>query len=72
MKHTPLIPAQAGIEGHELGPREFIPDLIGDGDERVRYTLPSSARMKMVRAARRSSFTGFPPAVGSSGAIFTI
>ena len=28
--------------------------------------------MKMVRAARRSSFTGLPPAVGSSGAIFTI
>jgi hypothetical protein len=36
------------------------------------YTLPSSARMKIVRAARRSSFTGFPPAVGSSGAILTI
>ena len=33
---------------------------------------PSSARMKMVRAARRSSFTGLPPAVGSSGAILTI
>ena len=26
--------------------------------------------MKMVRAARRSSLTGLPPAVGSSGAIF--
>ena len=32
----PLIPAQAGIQGQGLGPREFIPDLIGDGDERER------------------------------------
>jgi branched-chain amino acid transport system permease protein len=31
-KDVPLIPAQAGIQGKELGPREFIPG--GDGDER--------------------------------------
>ncbi len=28
--------------------------------------------MKIVRAARLSSFTGLPPAVGSSGAILTM
>ncbi len=37
---TPLVPAQAGIQGPELdqdlGPTlKFIPDLIGDGDERT-------------------------------------
>ena len=30
----PLIPAKAGIQLVALGPREFIPDLIGDGNER--------------------------------------
>jgi hypothetical protein len=40
--HVPLMPAQAGIQGQIrrskhvalLSPLEFIPDLIGDGDER--------------------------------------
>jgi len=34
---NPLMPAKAGIQFFlflALGPREFIPDLIGDGDER--------------------------------------
>jgi hypothetical protein len=35
VKHFPLIPAQAGIQGPRTGsPLEFIPDVIGDGDER--------------------------------------
>ena len=39
----PLIPAQAGIQCLISGsPLEFIPDLIGDGDERLSTFRPSA------------------------------